>query len=48
MLQNDSASKDATWQLIEKLHKENKIFSGIRLAHNEGKQNVLLCGLFRY
>lgn len=41
----DDGSKDATWQIIEQLHSQNKIFGGIKLAHNEGHQNALLCGL---
>lgn len=38
-------SNDFTWQIIEKLHAENKIFCGIKLAHNKGHQNALLAGL---
>lgn len=41
----DDGSKDKTWQLIEKYHAESEIFSGVKLAHNRGHQNALLCGL---
>ena len=42
----DDGSKDNTWTLIEKYHKENPlVFSGIKLARNSGHQNALLCGL---
>lgn len=41
----DDGSKDATWQIISDLHKENPVFAGISLAHNRGHQNALLAGL---
>ncbi len=41
----DDGSKDATWQLIEKYHTENPLFSGIKLSRNKGHQNALLAGL---
>lgn len=41
----DDGSKDNTWQLITDLHKENPLFSGLKLAHNEGHQNALVAGL---
>lgn len=41
----DDGSKDATWQLIEKYHSENALFSGIKLSRNKGHQNALLAGL---
>lgn len=41
----NDGSKDATWSLIAKLHEEDKIFTGINLAHNRGHQNALLAGL---
>lgn len=41
----DDGSSDSTWQIIENLHVENKIFCGIKLAHNKGHQNALLAGL---
>lgn len=43
-LVNDG-SKDATWDLITKLHNEDKLFSGINLSKNRGHQNALLAGL---
>ena len=44
VLVNDG-SKDKTWDIISKLHKENKLFSGIKLSRNRGHQNALLAGL---
>lgn len=41
----DDGSVDDTWQLTERLHEQNKMFCGIKLSHNEGHQNALLCGL---
>ena len=42
----DDGSKDNTWGLIEKYHRENPIaFSGIKMSGNKGHQNALLCGL---
>lgn len=42
----DDGSKDATWQLIERLHEaEPQTFSGIKLSRNRGHQNALLCAL---
>lgn len=41
----NDGSKDGTWELIEKLHSEDKIFSGIDLSRNRGHQNALLAGL---
>lgn len=42
----DDGSKDKTWKLIEKYHKEEPdLFCGVKLAHNRGHQNALLCGL---
>lgn len=41
----DDGSKDDTWKIISNLHKENKLFSGIKLSGNRGHQNALLCGL---
>lgn len=41
----DDGSKDKTWQIIETLHGENDMFSGLKLAHNRGHQNALLAGL---
>ena len=44
MFVNDG-SKDKTWEIIEKLHVSNPIFSGINLSRNMGHQNALLAGL---
>ena len=44
MFVNDG-SKDSTWSIIEKLHKENKLISGVNLSRNKGHQNALLAGL---
>lgn len=41
----DDGSKDRTWELIEKFHKENELVSGLKLAGNVGHQNALLAGL---
>ena len=44
MYVNDG-SKDKTWQLIEKINKDNELFTGISLSRNRGHQNALLAGL---
>ncbi len=41
----NDGSKDRTWELIQKLHEGNKVFSGINLSRNRGHQNALLAGL---
>lgn len=41
----DDGSKDKTWEIISKLHEEDKIFSGLKLSRNRGHQNALLAGL---
>ena len=41
----DDGSRDKTWELIEKLHDSDSIFSGIKLSRNRGHQNALMCGL---
>lgn len=41
----NDGSKDNTWNIIEKLHDQNNIFSGINLSRNRGHQNALLAGL---
>ncbi len=41
----DDGSKDNTWKIINKLHKDNNMFIGLKLAHNKGHQNALLAGL---
>lgn len=41
----DDGSKDKTWEIIEELHSQNEMFSGVKLSRNRGHQNALLCGL---
>ena len=41
----DDGSRDKTWELIEKLHESDSIYSGIKLSRNRGHQNALMCGL---
>lgn len=41
----DDGSRDGTWALIERLHAQDPVFSGIKLSRNRGHQNALLCGL---
>ena len=41
----DDGSKDQTWKLIEQLHGQDKLFSGVKLSRNRGHQNALLAGL---
>lgn len=41
----NDGSKDKTWEIIQKLHQEDKIFSGATLSRNRGNQNALLTGL---
>ena len=41
----NDGSKDKTWELIEKIAKENSYFSGISLSRNRGHQNALVAGL---
>ena len=44
MLVNDG-SKDGTWPMIEQLHRDDPLFSGVNLSRNRGHQNALLAGL---
>ncbi len=41
----NDGSKDNTWEIIERLHKEDNIFQGVKLSRNKGHQNALLAGL---
>ncbi len=41
----NDGSKDATWQIIEELCAQNKIFAGVNLSRNRGHQNALLAGI---
>ncbi|MDD6160946.1 MAG: glycosyltransferase family 2 protein [Oscillospiraceae bacterium] len=44
MFVNDG-SKDRTWELIEELHAQCRLFCGVNLSRNRGHQNALLAGL---
>ncbi len=44
MFVNDG-STDRTWEIIQSLHTEDKLFSGVNLSRNRGHQNALLAGL---
>ena len=44
MFVNDG-STDRTWDIICRLHNEDKLFSGVDLSRNRGHQNALLAGL---
>lgn len=41
----DDGSKDKTWSIIEKLHKENPLVKGVRFVKNYGNQKALMAGL---
>lgn len=41
----NDGSKDGTWPLITRLHRENPLVNGINLSRNRGHQNALLAGL---
>lgn len=41
----DDGSKDMTWPMIEALHAENPIYTGLKLSRNKGHQNALVAGL---
>ena len=41
----NDGSKDKTWELISRYHQENPWVEWVKLAHNRGHQNALLCGL---
>ena len=41
----NDGSKDGTWRIIQKLHDEYPLFSGVNLSRNRGHQNALLAGL---
>lgn len=41
----NDGSRDATWDIIERLHKKDRRISGISLAANSGHQNALMAGL---
>ncbi len=41
----DDGSSDKTWDIIEKLHEENKVFCGIKLSRNKGHQIAIFAGM---
>ena len=41
----DDGSKDMTWPMIEALHAENPVYTGVKLSRNKGHQNALVAGL---
>lgn len=41
----DDGSKDSTWNIIDKLHSEDDLFTGVKLSGNRGHQFSLLAGL---
>ncbi|NLL79086.1 MAG: glycosyltransferase family 2 protein [Clostridiales bacterium] len=41
----NDGSKDHTWEIIQKLHEQDGIYTGINLSRNRGHQNALLAGL---
>lgn len=41
----NDGSKDKTWDIICRLHKENKFVHGVNLAHNVGHQNAIMAGM---
>lgn len=43
----DDGSRDSTWELISKYHEQDPLFSGLKLAHNQGHQNALVAGLMQ-
>lgn len=41
----DDGSRDGTWEIIEKLHKENRLVKGQKFIRNFGNQKALIAGL---
>ena len=41
----DDGSRDRTWAMIEELHEQLPVFTGVKLSRNRGHQNALLAGL---
>ena len=41
----NDGSRDDTWKIIQKLSREDPVYSGISLSRNRGHQNALLAGL---
>jgi polyisoprenyl-phosphate glycosyltransferase len=44
LLVNDG-SKDSTWSIISRLHKDNAHFKGLNLARNVGHQSAIMAGM---
>lgn len=43
----NDGSKDRTWELIKKIHKENSLIHGLCLAGNVGHQNAIMAGMMK-
>lgn len=43
----NDGSKDKTWEIIKRLHKENKYICGLGLAGNVGHQNAIMSGMLK-
>ncbi len=41
----NDGSRDRTWEVIQRLHREDSLFCGVDLSRNRGHQNALLAGL---
>ncbi|MEG2321874.1 MAG: glycosyltransferase family 2 protein [Bacilli bacterium] len=41
----NDGSKDNTWEMIEEIHANDSLFSGIKLSRNCGHQNAVMAGL---
>lgn len=41
----NDGSKDKTWEIIERLHQDNPVYTGLSLSRNKGHQNALMAGL---
>ena len=41
----NDGSKDRTWEIIQNLHRDGRLFCGVDLSRNRGHQNALLAGL---
>ncbi len=41
----DDGSADNTWNIIERLHKENNLIKGVKFLRNYGNQKALIAGL---
>ena len=41
----NDGSRDRTWEIIQRLHKQHPRIKGINLAHNVGHQNAIMAGM---